>query len=417
MWPMCMGGYPGEEVARRRLLSSAVGRGARCCKTRQKYSRTARGRRARAPPACESARRAAPADGLAHNAAAWMPGSPACSPGWRCRSTASARCSSSPLVSATLLPLGSEPALFGLVMLNPTCSGRRSSWRRSATRSAARSAGRWATAPSAPTKASRTSSRPGRPAGARWRCVERCGTEACLLSWLPIVGDPLCAVAGWLRLPFWPCVGYMAIGKFAALPRLHHGAGVALAASAALARAARRPPCRCRDASPPKRGIPGKWGGGEHRGRGANGRCRPPPRRTSKGAQMTTTATPSYDALTGTWLRLYRLGHLQSMASWDQAANMPPKGNEARGQALAEIAMLTHGMRTDPPLEDHLARAKDEPLTTRSAPTCARSSATGSAPTRCRPSWSSAARSPPRAANTRGARSARPTTGPASPRT
>ena len=23
------------------------------------------------------------------------------------------------------------------------------------------------------------------------------------------------AVAGWLRLPFWPCVGYMAIGKFA----------------------------------------------------------------------------------------------------------------------------------------------------------------------------------------------------------
>ena len=30
---------------------------------------------------------------------------------------------------------------------------------------------------------------------------------------------------------------------------------------------------------------------------------------------MTTTATPSYDALTNTWLRLYRLGHLQSIAS------------------------------------------------------------------------------------------------------
>jgi membrane protein YqaA with SNARE-associated domain len=28
------------------------------------------------------------------------------------------------------------------------------------------------------------------------------------------VGDPLCAVAGWLRLAFWPCVFYMAIGKF-----------------------------------------------------------------------------------------------------------------------------------------------------------------------------------------------------------
>jgi membrane protein YqaA with SNARE-associated domain len=34
------------------------------------------------------------------------------------------------------------------------------------------------------------------------------------LSWLPVVGDPLCAVAGWLKLPFWPCVFYMAIGKF-----------------------------------------------------------------------------------------------------------------------------------------------------------------------------------------------------------
>ena len=29
-----------------------------------------------------------------------------------------------------------------------------------------------------------------------------------------MVGDPLCAVAGWLQLPFWRCVGYMAIGKF-----------------------------------------------------------------------------------------------------------------------------------------------------------------------------------------------------------
>ena len=77
---------------------------------------------------------------------------------------------------------------------------------------------------------------------------------------------------------------------------------------------------------------------------------------------MTTTATPSYDALATNWLRLYRLGHLQSMASWDQAANMPPKGNTARGQALAEIAKLTHAMRTDPVLKDQLARAKDEAL-------------------------------------------------------
>jgi membrane protein YqaA with SNARE-associated domain len=45
--------------------------------------------------------------------------------------------------------------------------------------------------------------------------LARFGPKACLLSWLPVVGDPLCAVAGWLRLPFWPCVAYMAVGKFA----------------------------------------------------------------------------------------------------------------------------------------------------------------------------------------------------------
>jgi membrane protein YqaA with SNARE-associated domain len=40
------------------------------------------------------------------------------------------------------------------------------------------------------------------------------GPKTLLLSWLPIIGDPLCALAGWLKMPFWPCVAYMAIGKF-----------------------------------------------------------------------------------------------------------------------------------------------------------------------------------------------------------
>jgi hypothetical protein len=37
--------------------------------------------------------------------------------------------------------------------------------------------------------------------------LEKLGPKACLLAWLPAVGDPLCAVAGWLKLPFWPCLG------------------------------------------------------------------------------------------------------------------------------------------------------------------------------------------------------------------
>ena len=58
--------------------------------------------------------------------------------------------------------------------------------------------------------------------------------------------------------------------------------------------------------------------------------------------------TPAYNALAQTFQRLYRLGHLQSIAYWDQAANMPPNGNDARSAAQSEMAALLHRMRTDP---------------------------------------------------------------------
>ncbi|MBL8325312.1 MAG: carboxypeptidase M32 [Rubrivivax sp.] len=73
-------------------------------------------------------------------------------------------------------------------------------------------------------------------------------------------------------------------------------------------------------------------------------------------------STTTYDALAATWARLHHLSHLQSIASWDQAALMPPKGMEARAAALAEMAALLHRMRTDPALPDRLARAEQEPL-------------------------------------------------------
>jgi carboxypeptidase Taq len=76
----------------------------------------------------------------------------------------------------------------------------------------------------------------------------------------------------------------------------------------------------------------------------------------------TAQATPSYDTLASTWTRLHRLGHLNSIAGWDQAANMPPKGVEARAAAMAEMAALLHRMRTDPQLPEQLKRAEQEPL-------------------------------------------------------
>ena len=109
-------------------------------------------------------------------------------------------------VSATLLPLGSEPAVFGFVKLNPhlfwltvlvatignTLGGVVDYW-----------LGRGA-------KFAIAEHRDTRYFG--W--LQRFGPKMLLLSWLPAVGDPLCALAGWLKLAFWPSVLYMAIGKF-----------------------------------------------------------------------------------------------------------------------------------------------------------------------------------------------------------
>ena len=114
-------------------------------------------------------------------------------------------------VSATLLPLGSEPAVFGLVKLNPDMF-----WPAVLVATAGNTLGgavTWWMGYGAEAAYERMSHR--KPPNARaLRWLGRWGTKGCLLSWLPVVGDPLCAVAGWLKLPFWPCVFYMAIGKF-----------------------------------------------------------------------------------------------------------------------------------------------------------------------------------------------------------
>ena len=75
-----------------------------------------------------------------------------------------------------------------------------------------------------------------------------------------------------------------------------------------------------------------------------------------------TTSTPAYEQLAGMFRRLHHLDHLQALAYWDQAANMPPGGAEARAAALAEVAGLMHRLRTDTAMRDALDRAADEPL-------------------------------------------------------
>ncbi|CBJ47309.1 DedA family protein [Erwinia amylovora] len=43
--------------------------------------------------------------------------------------------------------------------------------------------------------------------------LRRLGPAALLFSWLPVIGDLLCVVAGWLRFPWLPMVIFLAIGK------------------------------------------------------------------------------------------------------------------------------------------------------------------------------------------------------------
>ncbi|MEO8542220.1 MAG: YqaA family protein [Burkholderiaceae bacterium] len=113
-------------------------------------------------------------------------------------------------VSATMLPMGSEPAVFALVKINPAMF-----WPAILVATAGNSLGgalTWLMGYGTHQVVAKYGHSSSHVRALRW--LERLGPKACLLAWLPLVGDPLCAVAGWLRMPFWPCLFYMAIGKF-----------------------------------------------------------------------------------------------------------------------------------------------------------------------------------------------------------
>ena len=72
--------------------------------------------------------------------------------------------------------------------------------------------------------------------------------------------------------------------------------------------------------------------------------------------------TSAYAQLSALQQRLHRLGHLQSLAGWDQSVNMPAGGNDARSLAMAEMAGLLHRLRTEPQLEGLIAQAHSDTL-------------------------------------------------------
>jgi membrane protein YqaA with SNARE-associated domain len=109
-------------------------------------------------------------------------------------------------VSATLVPLGSEPAVFAVVKANEAMF-----WPAILVATVGNTLGGALDyfigyrAKVAFAKERQT----------RWFAwLARYGPKTMLLSWVPGIGDPLCTMAGWLHMPFWSSVGYMMIGKF-----------------------------------------------------------------------------------------------------------------------------------------------------------------------------------------------------------
>lgn len=110
----------------------------------------------------------------------------------------------SSFLAATILPGGSELLLFGFLKLHPaefwpalglatlgnTLGGM-------STYACGRFLPKWQRLDTLPHKARL----------ARW------GPAALLLSWVPLSGDALCLAAGWLKLPWLPCLLLMALGK------------------------------------------------------------------------------------------------------------------------------------------------------------------------------------------------------------
>ena len=109
-------------------------------------------------------------------------------------------------VSATLLPMGSEPAVFAVIKadgglfwpvmlvatIGNTLGGMVNYWLGYGAHEAF-------------AKEKKT----------HWfGWLERFGAKAMFMTWLPGVGDPISTLGGWLKLPFWPCMAYMAVGKF-----------------------------------------------------------------------------------------------------------------------------------------------------------------------------------------------------------
>ncbi|MFN7085628.1 MAG: YqaA family protein [Burkholderiales bacterium] len=108
----------------------------------------------------------------------------------------------SSFLAATLLPGGSEAVLFGVLRLHPG-----QLWPALAVATLGNTLGGMSSylvgrilPPARPLRGLAT--------------VQKYGAATLLLAWVPVIGDPLCVAAGWLRLNPWTAALFIAVGKF-----------------------------------------------------------------------------------------------------------------------------------------------------------------------------------------------------------
>jgi membrane protein YqaA with SNARE-associated domain len=107
--------------------------------------------------------------------------------------------------AATLLPMPSEAALYGYLMLHPDDTVLAVT-----------------TATLGNTAGGMTTYLIGQLLPQRMKFNERAlqwirrwGAAATFFAWLPVIGDALSAAAGWLRIRWWAALAFMAAGRLA----------------------------------------------------------------------------------------------------------------------------------------------------------------------------------------------------------
>lgn len=124
-------------------------------------------------------------------------------------------------LAATLVPLGSEPALFALILRGY------SFWSAVSVATVGNVLGActtyWLGRRAATVLEQRGAARPDESRAGRM--LQRYGQPALLLSWVPLIGDALVATAGLVRTPFAPFLCWVLIGKAARYAAVAWGAG------------------------------------------------------------------------------------------------------------------------------------------------------------------------------------------------